>query len=178
MQKTLKALMWAYVLFAITDLALTALGLYFVGSDIELNPIIRLANPYVMVIIIKAFVIWVGFVLAKDYVKAKDFTKFNTVSFIVLCAFLQFVVTITNGYMMSKIDYGIPIAAGKASLVKTDAGFDYYKGTEKVAEVNPIKKDSYATVLFYAIIAIFAIYPMLFANVSYWLKQRIDNEKA
>ena len=181
MQKTLRWILALYVLFALTDLVLTMVGIGFVGSSVELNPVIRLANPYVMVVLVKVFVIWVGFKLAKEYSTKGEITKFMTVSFLLLCAFLQLCVSGTNAYMVSKFDFGIPIIQGKAELVPTATGFDYVKTNsagipEKVGEVNPIQKNSTVMILFYAFIGIFAMYPMLFANITFWLKRKIDKE--
>jgi len=147
-----------------------------VGSEIEINPLIRLTNPFVMAIIIKIFVIWIGWKLAKEYTAQKDMLKFMTVSFIILCAFLQFAVSCSNAYVLSKIDFGVKIATGEAELVKTEIGYNYVVDSQIVREVNPIEKNSFSIILFYSIIILFALYPMIFANLSFWLKRKIDDE--
>jgi hypothetical protein len=83
--------------------------------------------------------------------------------------------------MVSKFDFGIPIIQGKAELVPTATGFDYVKTNELgvqevVGQINPIQKDSFAITLFYVFIGLFALYPLLFANFAFWLKQKIDKE--
>ena len=160
---------------ALLDLATTFFATQYIGKDLELNPLARLGNTTIILIVIKVFVVWAAYQMAKSYTKYGDTTKYLVVCFLVMLGLAQLLAGASNIYTIH--DIIVPVVQGTGEVVKTEQGYDLLVAGVKTAEYTPAKDYKTAILIYSLIVGIGILYPLGFGTFNYWLKKKVDKEQ-